>query len=170
MKSGAETRPKLVPPPTPDDHAATSRPSPPEPIEPAGTGLETAAKPAPPAPAPSDQAVTGKVPAPARSEGPAAPVESAPAPTGASGAPAGETVYAVHVSSYETLEQAYKDIARLGKLGVEARAVKTDLGSKGVWYRVYVGSYPTRVAAEKAREGILKLPGIDYAQVRPLSR
>lgn len=78
--------------------------------------------------------------------------------------------FAVHVASYKTIEQAYKDIGNLQKLGYEGRAVKTDLGSKGIWYRVYVGSYPTAADAARVREALLKHPDYTFAQVRRLPR
>jgi cell division protein FtsN len=49
--------------------------------------------------------------------------------------------------------------------------VKTDLGSKGIWYRVYVGSYPTAAEADQARQALLKLPEYkSYAQVTRMPR
>jgi len=79
-------------------------------------------------------------------------------------------VYSVHVASYRKIEQANQDIANLRKHGLDGRAVRTDLGSKGIWFRVYVGSYPSRAAAEEAREAILKLPEYTFAQVRRAPR
>jgi DedD protein len=98
-----------------------------------------------------------------------------PAQTATGGAPpaagaADETVFSVHVASYRKIEQANQDIANLRKHGLEGRAVRTDLGSKGIWFRVYVGSYPSRAAAEEAREAILKLPEYTFAQVRRAPR
>jgi DedD protein len=98
-----------------------------------------------------------------------------PAQTAPGGAPpasgaADETVYSVHVASYRKIEQANQDIANLRKHGLDGRAVRTDLGSKGIWFRVYVGSYPSRAAAEEAREAILKLPEYTFAQVRRAPR
>ena len=63
---------------------------------------------------------------------------------------------------------AYEDIATLQKNGFTGRAVKTDLGDKGVWYRVYVGGFANRTEAEKVRDGILELPEYRYAQVKRL--
>ena len=95
-----------------------------------------------------------------------------PPATGGGGTVGGSaaTVYAVHVASYRKLEQANQDLANLRKHGYEGRAMRTDLGSKGIWYRVYVGSYPTKDAAEQARAVIVKLPGYDaFAQVRRIA-
>ncbi len=95
-----------------------------------------------------------------------------PATSGGGGPGVGSatTMYAVHVASYRKLEQANQDLANLRKHGYEGRAVRTDLESKGIWYRVYVGSYPTKEAAEQARAVIVKLPGYDaFAQVRRIA-
>ena len=46
--------------------------------------------------------------------------------------------------------------------------MKTDLGSKGIWYRVYVGGFTSRSEAEKTRDAILELPEFRYAQVKRL--
>lgn len=74
--------------------------------------------------------------------------------------------YTVHVASYQQAQRAQADVDNLAKHGFEARAIRTDLGSKGIWYRVYVGSYPSRADADRARTAVLKLPGYSFAQVR----
>jgi cell division protein FtsN/Mrp family chromosome partitioning ATPase len=84
--------------------------------------------------------------------------------------PAGDVEYTVHVGSFRHLEQAYQDIATLQKHGFVGRAVKTDLGNKGIWYRVYVGGFSTRAEAEEVRDSILELPEYRYAQVKRIPR
>jgi len=79
-------------------------------------------------------------------------------------------VYSVHVASYQTLKKANLEIAKLRTLGYEARALETDLGSKGKWYRVYAGSYPTAAEAARTRDVLLRLPHYSFAQVRRLPR
>jgi cell division protein FtsN len=81
-----------------------------------------------------------------------------------------EFTYTVHVGSFRHLEQAYQDIATLQKHGFVGRAVKTDLGDKGIWYRVYVGGFATRSEAEQVRDSILELPEYRYAQVKRIPR
>lgn len=91
--------------------------------------------------------------------------EAPPEPTPSRPTTGGVT-YGVHVASYQTATRAQSDIDNLQKRGFEARSIRTDLGSKGIWYRVYVGSYPTRAAAEAARQEVLKLPEYSFGQVR----
>ena len=132
---------------------------------PATTGPKTGSI---PAPLPS-----AAVKVPAATDAPAAPVVPKPpraAPETAAANAAAGVPFAVHVASYKTLGQASKEIAQLQKFGYKANAIETDLGSKGMWYRVYVGSYPTVAEAEAARDAILKLPGYNFAQVHRLPR
>ncbi len=91
---------------------------------------------------------------------------SAEPPPATSTPAGGETAFTVHVASYGKLENAHQHIASLRKHGFEARAVRTDLGSKGIFFRVYVGNYASKAAAAEAREAILKLPESAFAQVR----
>jgi len=76
----------------------------------------------------------------------------------------------VHVASYKTLPQAQKEIDQLRKYGYESRAIQTDLGSKGVWFRGDVGSCNSSAEANVLRDKLLQLPGYDFAQVRRLPR
>ena len=93
---------------------------------------------------------------------------SAQAPVTAIAGGTGASEYTVHVGSFRHLEQAYQEIAALQKRGYTSRAARTDLGSKGIWYRVYVGGFATRSEAEKIRDSILELPEYNYAQVKRL--
>jgi len=135
---------------------------------------ELEAVPVPPPPAPSGSGTTTANPAADASSNGA--LEPAPASSPAvaapdvrekaeQAAPESELPYTLHVGSYRTIEKAYEDIANLQKRGFEGRAVRTDLGSKGVWYRVYVGAYPTRAEALATSRLILELPEYKYAQV-----
>lgn len=95
------------------------------------------------------------------------PATTAPPP--ATTAPrSGTGAYAVHVASFKTTALADKEIASLAARGYQARAIETDLGSKGIWYRVYVGSFPSVAEASATRDAILQIPGYDFAQVRRL--
>jgi cell division protein FtsN len=123
----------------------------------------------------ASQPQQGSVSPPVEPQPPSAAAESAEQGTGSPQAgevpvpevaTASGPVYAVHVASYRRMEQANQEIANLAKHGYEGRAARTDLGSKGIWFRVLVGSYPNKEAAEQAREVILKLPEYAFAQVR----
>ncbi len=101
---------------------------------------------------------------------PATSRQSSSAPAAAASPPAGAIAYGVHIASYQTLAQASKEIAALQKHGFTANALETDLGSKGIWYRVYVGRYSTVAEAKAASDAILQIPGYSYAQVHKLPR
>jgi len=158
--------PKVTPPvPTATKPPVEAKAIKPPVDAPATTGPKTGSI---PAPLPS-----AAVKVPAATDAPAAPVVPKPpraAPETAAANAAAGVPFAVHVASYKTLGQASKEIAQLQKFGYKANAIETDLGSKGMWYRVYVGSYPTVAEAEAARDAILKLPGYNFAQVHRLPR
>ncbi len=124
-----------------------------------GTG---SALPSPPAPIQKTPETTPKQVAPEPVPTPPQPVEPPKTTTPV----AGGTSFTVHVASYGKIENANQHIASLGRHGFEARAVRTDLGSKGIFFRVYVGNYTSKAAAEQARVAILKLPESAFAQVR----
>jgi len=158
-ESGASVTPPATGSAVPNDGAASHAESP---------------KVTPPVPAETKPPVEAKAIKPPV-DAPAAPVVPKPkppraAPETAAANDAAGVPFAVHVASYKTLGQASKEIAQLQKFGYKANAIETDLGSKGMWYRVYVGSYPTVAEAEAARDAILKLPGYNFAQVHRLPR
>ena len=117
-----------------------------------------------PVPAPPKPAAAQPVPAPAASKPqqiPAAVKEpvapKAPAPKKASVAKAKPTApvkayvprkypYAIHVASFQSLAAALKKLASYRR-GFQAYLVRTDLGKKGVWYRLFLGHFPTATAA-----------------------
>jgi hypothetical protein len=77
----------------------------------------------------------------------------------------------VWVASYKTQAQAGVEIRSLRKRGYDGHAVQTDLGDKGIWYRVYAGSYASAAEAAVARDALLQLPEYkSFAQVRRLPR
>jgi hypothetical protein len=99
---------------------------------------------------------------------PSSPPAAAPPASASAARATGGGQYAVHVASFKTTALADKEIASLAVRGYQARAIETDLGSKGIWYRVYVGSFPTVDEANATRDAILQIPGYDFAQVRRL--
>ena len=177
--AGAKTPPS--PPPTqspiqPDDRAAAPQSKAPtgSASKPPVTREATADKSPVTPPAGAGSTGTGTTsPSPSRPP-PAgsAPATSGAAPSGGAALPATSTemVYSVHVASYQTLKKANEEIANLRARGYEGRAIETDLGSKGKWYRVYAGSYPTAAEAARTRDVLLKLPDYSFAQVKRLPR
>ncbi|MBN1830852.1 MAG: SPOR domain-containing protein, partial [Deltaproteobacteria bacterium] len=55
--------------------------------------------------------------------------------------------YSVYAGSYKDLDRARKAVSDLQKKGA-SYWVRTDLGEKGIWYRVYIGCFQTRDQAE----------------------
>ncbi len=82
---------------------------------------------------------------------------------------AGGWIYAVNVSSFRNAAAAAVEVARLQARGYQARAIRTDLESKGVWYRVYIGQYGTEAEAKQARAGILAHTHYRTAFVRSIA-
>ncbi|ABA88002.1 SPOR domain protein [Syntrophotalea carbinolica DSM 2380] len=78
------------------------------------------------------------------------PVASAPAKVVATPPPASGGAYAIQVVSVQKIAGAKNLQERLSKSGYAAFVEKADLGSKGIWYRVYVGPFATRSAADGA--------------------
>ncbi len=83
----------------------------------------------------------------------AAPEEAAPAGLSSAGLPevAPQGDYAVQVGSFAANADANKMKKRLLDKGYPAFVVEADLGQKGVWYRVRVGPYADRPAAEQVQ-------------------
>jgi hypothetical protein len=172
----AEAAPAPSPPPSgtvePAPATGTEGVSGPATVEPAPRPTES--QPAP-ASGPPMQPVEGKPPtSPGAVSPPPAPApatrESEPPVPSAPAAAANIMVWAVHVASYETERQAQVEIESLRRRGFEGRAVETDLGGKGIWFRVYVGAYATQAEALTVRDALLRLPEYDFAQVRRVPR
>jgi len=54
--------------------------------------------------------------------------------------------YAIHIASFQSLETSREKLADYRR-GFQAYLVRTDLGKKGVWYRLFLGHFPTATAA-----------------------
>jgi cell division protein FtsN len=135
-----------------------------------GINLRPASEPAPLATAPADEpakpaaaspatevaaSVPTKpdVPAPLPAKA-AAPVAKATAPVAKATAPVVKVAapaaggYLVQAAAFRRSEDAKGLQAKLARKGYAAFTEKTDLGAKGVWYRVYVGPYASAGAAD----------------------
>ena len=55
--------------------------------------------------------------------------------------------YSIYIGSYKDLDRARKAVSDFQTKGA-SYWVKTDLGDKGIWYRVYIGCFQTRDQAE----------------------
>lgn len=126
-------------------------------------------------PAPAKEVVASK-PAPAKeivaSKPAAAVAKPKPQPTATvtpppkaepSSAVAGGS-YIIQVASVQKADGAQDLSGRLSKSGYAAYVEKTDLGSKGVWYRVYVGPFASRNVADGAASA-LKTSGLASAPI-----
>lgn len=86
------------------------------------------------------------------------------APTGADSGDAIKT-YGLHVSSWKDHDHAFAQCATLREQGYEPWINRIDLGDKGVWFRVLVGSYGSVGAAQAGRPAILTALGLERATV-----
>lgn len=118
-------------------------------------------------PAVADTAASVTEPAPA----PASPAP--PARTGAAtsfdrapyAGPVGRDGWALHVYSLADSASAAKQVAALAERGFETAVRIVEIREKGGrWWRVYVGSFPTRAAAAAAMPALLGSLGTDWAE------
>jgi septal ring-binding cell division protein DamX len=119
---------------------------------PAETGLlfyKIAPAPTPPASAsPVDES---KQPTPAADIAQKGPQAKASAPAAQSAArvdtyPLRKYPYTIHMASYSSPGVAREEVATFRR-GFQAYLVHTDLGEKGIWYRLFLGHFPTATAA-----------------------
>ncbi len=125
--------------------------------------LAAVKRPQAPAPAP----VAAATPAPAAPKPAARPVEEAPVPTRTATPPSGglkeaiaratqrptEAVpggaFTLQLSAFQTREEADRFVARLRDRGYAPYIVAAEVANKGTWYRVRMGSFPSRDAASR---------------------
>ncbi len=110
-------------------------------------------------PKPRPEAVAGSAPRPEEKNAavkPPAPVEKAPPttdPKPQKAAPAPSSSgdrFTVQVAAVQDVQGATGLVNRLRKKGYRAYQIRSEVAGKGVWYRVRVGAYPSRQAAEAA--------------------
>ncbi len=87
--------------------------------------------------------------------------EAAEGGSGAAGGSATTGKYSLQVSAFRTRAQADRYIAQLSKKGIEAYAVVGSDRNGRQWFRVCVGSFPNRIQAIAAIEGMKKRVGTD---------
>ncbi|MCK4546066.1 MAG: SPOR domain-containing protein [Candidatus Eisenbacteria sp.] len=76
-----------------------------------------------------------------------------------------EGEFAVHVSSYRSRDRAEAEVRSLGARGFETEVVTVDLGSRGVWHRVWVGSLSSRAGAEDLARQLNEEEGFGYTRI-----
>jgi len=77
--------------------------------------------------------------------------------------PVGQAGWALHVYSLASQDAADRQIVFLQRMGVRAVWRVTAVPDKGRWFRVYLGSFPSRQAAAEAIPGLQTRLGIDWA-------
>lgn len=114
---------------------------------PAGPKAETAARAAPTvsAPSPAVSRGTTTVNAPSRKQ----------AETVKENGKAKES-YSLQVASYKERLKAEEAAKKLASLGFKPRVLAVDLPAKGRWYRIVIGGFESREAAQKAADRISK--------------
>jgi cell division septation protein DedD len=62
-------------------------------------------------------------------------------------------VFSIHFTSYKDRASAERDLKRIsGLVGREGYVAEVDLGEKGVWQRVMIGTFATAAEAKAVRE------------------
>jgi hypothetical protein len=60
----------------------------------------------------------------------------------------GSHPYSVYLGSYGTTERLRKAVTEYGSVGLSPYWVQVDLGEKGIWFRLFAGSFKTRGEAD----------------------
>lgn len=118
-----------------------SRPEPPAPEKAAETTKKAPERPAPKAEAPKTPERTAK---------------KEPAPK----AETSKVRYTIQVGSYEDKAMAEDEVRNMKQRGYAAFIVASDIPDKGTWYRVRVGSFSNKSAAEKLAKELQAKDGI----------
>jgi len=92
---------------------------------------------------------------------PAAPQKSAAATTAPASAQQG--TYLLQVGSFQRRQDAERFSTKFTPLGMTPLVREVQLSGRGTWYRVYVGGFASKAAAEEARQRVqraLKIEGL----------
>ncbi|MGD8267062.1 MAG: SPOR domain-containing protein, partial [Desulfobacterales bacterium] len=76
--------------------------------------------------------------------------------------------FAVQVGAFKKRAQAEKALAHLTAQGHDVFYRHEDTGTKGMWYRVYAGRYPSEEKARNAAEGLKREGIVDWLMIRRL--
>jgi hypothetical protein len=74
-------------------------------------------------------------------------------------------LYIVHVSSFHGIDKAREEARDLIGWGYPVFLYRVDLGTKGIWYRVYVGPYDSRDSAMKDKIKLDENPRIKSTRI-----
>ena len=105
------------------------------------------------------QAKSAPVPAP-KAEAPKTPERTAKKEEPPSRPEASKVRYTIQVGSYEEKAMAEEEVRTMKQRGYAAFFVATDIPDKGKWYRVRVGSFSNKSAAEKLAKELQVKEGI----------
>ncbi|MFN2372022.1 MAG: SPOR domain-containing protein, partial [Candidatus Krumholzibacteriia bacterium] len=143
---------------------------------PAGVGADTAVAAADTAAAQTQPTPTEAEPEPAPERATAEPpVAAQPTPAAGEDAapafdpapyeePVGAAGWALQVYSFRDSASAGQEMATLGRRGLGSAVRVVELPGSGRWWRIYVGSFPSRQAARAAMPALFGKLGIDWAQ------
>ena len=78
-----------------------------------------------------------------------APVPSVAQPTNLMPVEGAKIPYTIQVASFKEKSQAEKTLENVSAKNYPAYILSRDLGDKGIWYRVYIGKFDTKLQAEE---------------------
>lgn len=79
--------------------------------------------------------------------------------------PPGQDIYALHESSWRSRAKADKRASTLQRRGLKARIQRVNLGSKGVWHRIYIGSFSSMRQARNYKNSLVRRMGMGHAVI-----
>jgi cell division septation protein DedD len=93
---------------------------------------------------------------------------AAPAKPAAATTAAGKTSgkYSIQVSAWQSQSVARTESRKIINKGLTAQVVSANLGQKGIWYRVMVGSYSTQGEAERDLSRVLRIAESESGIIR----
>jgi len=71
----------------------------------------------------------------------------------------------LHESSWKTRDKASARANELQRKGLRSTLARFDLGTKGVWFRVYVGSFASEREAEAFKHASTRGPDLSHALI-----
>lgn len=76
--------------------------------------------------------------------------------------------FLVHVSSFQGLDLARREAYYLNDLGYPIVIARVDLGSKGKWYRVFVGPSDRRTEARNLQKRLDEIPRVKFTDIKKI--